>query len=86
MTAQDPEGRLDRSACRGSSRREPRARARRLTAAGAALAMLGLVAFAMGPAQAADAHDFNAGMIIADEVFFAPGALTAGEVQSFLED
>lgn len=37
-------------------------------------------------AAAADARNFNAGMIIADEVFFAPTTMTSAQVQAFLND
>ncbi len=38
------------------------------------------------PALAADASDFDPGMLIADEVFYAPGAMSAAEVEAFLRD
>ncbi len=44
----------------------------------------GLVAMAP-PAVAADTSAFDPGMIIADEVFFAPDAMSAAQVQAFLD-
>jgi hypothetical protein len=38
------------------------------------------------PPAAADGRRFTPGMIIADEVFFAPQAMTAAEVEAFLEE
>jgi len=55
----------------------------------AALAALGIVPVVAAPAtlpsaQAAVAADFDAGNIISDQVFFAPGTMTVAQVQAFL--
>ncbi|MGG7509602.1 hypothetical protein [Plantibacter sp. YIM 135249] len=62
---------------------------RRIFAIVAAIAVVavGLVAsptVSVTSVQAADARDFNAGNIISDQLFFDGGALSAGQIQSFL--
>lgn len=54
-------------------------------------AVLGVLLVAAGllapsvPAKAADADQWNAGMIIADEVFYASGTMSSAQVQQFLD-
>lgn len=49
-----------------------------------AIAFSGLSLASPTPAQAADARDFNAGNIISDALFYDGNAMTASEVQTFL--
>ena len=65
-----------------------RIRALAIVIAATAALMAGFVVapVSVPQAQAADGSTFDPGMIISDETFYSPGAMSTGQIQSFLND